>query len=50
LNALPGGLAPGAGVSQPVPAGQIITWDDVHLDESSLVVQLRRQQNTLFEV
>ena len=50
LNALPVGLAPGAVVAQPVPAGQIITWDDVRLDESSLVVQLRRQQDTLFEV
>lgn len=50
LNALPVGLAPGAVVAQPVPAGQIVTWDDVRLDESSLVVQLRRQQNALFEV
>jgi predicted homoserine dehydrogenase-like protein len=50
LNALPVGLAPGAVVIQPVPAGQIVTWEDVRLDESSLVVQLRRQQNALFEV
>jgi len=50
LNALPVGLAPGAVVAQPVPAGQIVTWDDVRLDESSLVVQLRRQQNAFFEV
>lgn len=50
LNALPVGLAPGAIVAQPVPAGQIVTWDDVRLDESSLVVQLRRQQNALFEL
>jgi predicted homoserine dehydrogenase-like protein len=47
LNALPVGLAPGAAVARPVPAGQIITWDDVRLDESSLVVQLRRQQDAL---
>jgi predicted homoserine dehydrogenase-like protein len=50
LNALPVGLAPGATVARPVPAGQILTWDDVRLDESSLVVQLRRQQDALIEV
>jgi len=48
LKALPVGLAPGAIVTRPVPAGQIITWDDVRLDESSRVVQLRRQQDALF--
>ena len=47
LNALPVGLAPGARVVRPVAAGTIVTWDDVQLDESSVVVQLRRQQDTL---
>jgi predicted homoserine dehydrogenase-like protein len=44
LHALPMGLSPGAQVIRPVTAGQIITWDDVRLDESSTVVKLRREQ------
>ena len=47
LNALPVGLAPGARVRRPVAAGQVITWDDVELDEASVVVKLRRQQDAL---
>jgi predicted homoserine dehydrogenase-like protein len=47
LNALPVGLAPGAVVSRPVPANQVITWDDVKLDEDLTVVKLRRQQDRL---
>jgi predicted homoserine dehydrogenase-like protein len=45
LDALPVGLAPGAGVVRPVAAGAIITWEDVQLDEASTVVKLRRQQD-----
>ena len=48
LNALPAGLAPGAKIIRPVPAGDIITWDDVLLDETNTVVKLRRQQDQLF--
>jgi predicted homoserine dehydrogenase-like protein len=47
LDALPVGLAPGAEVIHPVPAGQILTWRDVKLDETSRVVQLRRQQDAI---
>jgi len=47
LNALPVGLAPGAKVTRLVPAGEIITWDDVELDEESVVVKLRRQQDEM---
>jgi predicted homoserine dehydrogenase-like protein len=47
LNALPVGLAPGAEVVRPVAAGGILTWDDVKLDEESMVVKLRRQQDAL---
>jgi predicted homoserine dehydrogenase-like protein len=47
LNALPVGLAPGATVARMVPAGEIITWDDVRLDEDSVVVKLRRQQDEM---
>jgi predicted homoserine dehydrogenase-like protein len=45
LNALPVGLAPGARLTRPVPAGRVLNWDDVQLDESSTVVKLRRQQD-----
>jgi predicted homoserine dehydrogenase-like protein len=47
LKALPVGLAPGAEVVRPVAAGDIVTWDDVQLDEDSVVVRLRRQQDAL---
>jgi predicted homoserine dehydrogenase-like protein len=47
LNALPVGLAPGAEVANRVAAGEIVTWDDVKLDEDSIVVRLRRQQDAL---
>jgi len=47
LNALPVGLAPGAVVVQPVPAGEILTWDDVRLNEDNLAVKLRHQQDAL---
>jgi len=46
-NALPVGLAPGAEIVRPVEAGEIVTWDDVKLDEDSRVVRLRRQQDDL---
>jgi predicted homoserine dehydrogenase-like protein len=47
LNALPVGLAPGAQVVRPVAAGEVLTWDDVQLDEGSVVTRLRRQQDAL---
>jgi predicted homoserine dehydrogenase-like protein len=47
LNALPVGLAPGAVMTQAVAAGNIVTWDAVELDESQIVVQLRRRQDAL---
>ncbi len=48
LNALPVGLAPGAVMKRPVAAGDVVTWADVSLDESSAVVRLRRQQDALW--
>jgi len=45
LKALPAGLAPGSRVTRPVMAGNIITWDDVALNEDSTVVKLRRLQD-----
>jgi predicted homoserine dehydrogenase-like protein len=47
LDALPVGLAPGARITRPVAAGQVITWADVALDEASTVVKLRRRQDQL---
>jgi predicted homoserine dehydrogenase-like protein len=47
LNTLPVGLAPGAEVLHRLPAGHVLTWDDVRLDETSTVVRLRRQQDGL---
>jgi predicted homoserine dehydrogenase-like protein len=44
-NALPVGLAPGARLVRSVVCGEIVTWDDVELDEESTVVKLRRQQD-----
>ena len=46
-NALPVGLAIGAEIISPVNSGQIITWDDVKINENSTVVKLRRQQDEL---
>ncbi len=46
-NALPVGLALGAKVTKPVARGEIVTWDDVKLDEASAVVKLRREQDNL---
>jgi predicted homoserine dehydrogenase-like protein len=45
MNALPVGLTPGAKVVRPIAAGAVVTWDDVELDEDSIVVRLRRQQD-----
>jgi len=47
LNALPVGLAPEAEIVKAVAAGQVITWDDVKLNEHRTVVKLRRQQDAL---
>jgi predicted homoserine dehydrogenase-like protein len=47
LNSLPTGLAPDAVMTKPVKAGEIITWDDVKLDETQTVVKLRREQDML---
>lgn len=46
-HALPVGLAPGAKVVRPLSAGDVITWEDVDVDETSAVVHLRRQQDAV---
>lgn len=45
LEALPVGLAPGASVARPVRKGEIVSWEDVRLDEQSYAVRLRRAQD-----
>jgi predicted homoserine dehydrogenase-like protein len=47
LSALPAGLAPGSTVIRSMNAGEILTWNDVRLEEENLVVKLRRQQDRL---
>jgi predicted homoserine dehydrogenase-like protein len=42
---LPLGLAPGSLLTRDVPAGQPITYADVELDESLMIVHLRRLQD-----
>ncbi len=48
LNAVPVGLAIDAAVRRPVAKGDVVTWDDVQLDETTAVVKLRREQDQLF--
>ena len=42
-RALPIGLANGFQLRNDVPAGAVVRWDDVDVDESVLAVQLRRE-------
>jgi len=44
---LPVGLAPGAVLTHDVDEGQPITYDDVQLDESKTILNLRRMQDKL---
>lgn len=44
-NMLPLGLAPGAVLKRSVELGQPVTYDDVDLDESLMIVHLRRLQD-----
>lgn len=46
-NMLPVGLAQGARLKCDVEKDQIITWDMVELDESSVLLQLRRLQDSI---
>jgi predicted homoserine dehydrogenase-like protein len=47
LGALPLGLAHGAKLLRPVPAGQPVCWADVEVDESSDAVRIRHQMERL---
>jgi predicted homoserine dehydrogenase-like protein len=46
-NLVPIGLIQNAIVQKPVKVGELISYDQVELDESSLIVQLRRKQDSL---
>jgi predicted homoserine dehydrogenase-like protein len=46
-NLVPIGLVQGATVTKAIKAGELLTYDHVELNESSLIVQLRRQQDAL---
>jgi predicted homoserine dehydrogenase-like protein len=48
-NAVPLGVLAGARLTRDVPVDHLLTHDDVELDESSLIVALRRQQEQLAE-
>lgn len=50
LNALPVGLAPGARLRRAVAAGELLTWQDVELDETQTVVRLRREQDQITSI
>ncbi|HET8616664.1 MAG TPA: SAF domain-containing protein [Actinomycetales bacterium] len=46
-NLVPLGVVAGARLTKDVPAGSLLTYDDVELDETSTIVSLRRLQDTL---
>jgi predicted homoserine dehydrogenase-like protein len=46
-NLVPIGLIQGAIVQKVIKVGELISYDQVELDESSLIVQLRRKQDSL---
>jgi len=47
-NLLPLGLAEGIRVAKEVPADEVISYDDVELDEGSFLLKLRREQDSIF--
>lgn len=46
-NLVPIGLIQNAIVQKPIKVGDLVSYDQVELDESSLIVQLRRKQDSL---
>ncbi len=46
-NLVPIGLIEGALVQKPIKVGDLISYDQVELNESSLIVQLRRKQDSM---
>jgi predicted homoserine dehydrogenase-like protein len=48
IGGLPLGLAHGIRLAKPVPAGQVVAWTDVALDETVPALQLRREMESIF--
>ena len=48
LGTLPIGLAHGVTLKNDIPAGQLITWDDVEIDQTAGAVTTRREMEQLF--
>jgi predicted homoserine dehydrogenase-like protein len=46
-NLVPIGLLQNAKVKKPLSTGQLISWDDVEIDESQTIVRLRKEQDAL---
>jgi predicted homoserine dehydrogenase-like protein len=44
---VPIGLLQGATTKRKIEVGEYVTWDDVDLDESQTIYQLRKQQDAL---
>jgi predicted homoserine dehydrogenase-like protein len=47
-NLLPFGFAYSGRVTRPVAMDQALTWDDVEVDRSGFLYELRQEQNRLF--
>ena len=47
-NALPIGLAHNMVLKRDIPAGGIVSWDDVEYDATKQAVRVRREQEDLF--
>jgi predicted homoserine dehydrogenase-like protein len=45
---LPIGLAHGVTLTRPVPAGEMLTWADVALDEADETLKVRREMEAAF--
>ena len=46
-NLVPIGLVAGAKIIKPISVGELLTYDHVELDQNSIIVKLRRQQDEL---
>ena len=46
-NAVPLGILAGARLTRDVPVDHLLTYDDVELDESSIIVTMRRHQEAM---
>jgi predicted homoserine dehydrogenase-like protein len=47
-GALPMGLAHDVSLRRPIPAGSVVTWADVAVDETLIAVRVRREMEALF--